>query len=268
MFDFGLAGRVALVTGASQGLGLEVAHAFARQGAHVVIAARSKERLEAAAAAINAAGGGAAVAVQTDVTSDAEVARFVEAAAARFGRIDILVTNASTPTRTSPPDRLDATADAFAYHFNVKMLGAVRTSQAALPHMRRQRWGRIVTIGGGAARTVGSGPSTAGAANSALANYSKGLSELVGPHGITVNCIHPSGLQATRYEAHIAEAMEQFGITREEAHRRTVAGVPIGRLPQSEDVAAAVLFFCSNQAGAITGQTISVDGGRGRGVIY
>lgn len=267
MFDFELAGKVAVVTGASQGLGRVIALEFARQGAGVVVAARRKTELESVVAEIESAGG-RALAVPTDVTSAEDVQALVQAADARFGRVDIAISNASTLTQNWRAGDLAATEDFFAYHLDVKFLGAMRLARAVVPIMQRGGWGRIVNVGGGAARTVGSGPSSAGSANAALANFSKGLSEMVGPDGITVNCIHPSNLYATRFEARFAEETARTGITREEAERRAAEGIPIGRMVTPEEVAAAVLFFCSAAASGITGQTISVDGGRGRGVTY
>ena len=149
----------------------------------------------------------------------------------------------------------------------MKLLGYVRMSRAVLPYMRPQHWGRIVNIGGIAAR-MSIGPSTAGATNSAIANFTSGLSNLVAKDGVTVNCIHPGSMRTQRHELNMQNAMAEFGITREEAERRTVAGIPIGRVLEPEELGQAIAFLCSDHTGAITGQTLAIDGGGVGAPVY
>ena len=264
MVDYGLRGKVALVTGGSMGLGRAVAEVLAREGVNVAICARGKPALDAAAAEI-AALGVQTLAVQADMTVQEDIEGLAAAVAARFGRIDILVNNATSfpvfPSSEIPVD------EAWVYHINVKLLGYVRMSRAVLPFMRPQGWGRIVNVGGIAAR-MSIGPSTAGATNSAIANFSSGLSNLVAKEGITVNCIHPGAMRTQRHEMNMQNAMAEFAITRHEAERRTVARIPIGRMLEPEDLGQTIAFLCSDYASAITGQTLAIDGGGVGAPVY
>ena len=264
--DLGLEGRVALITGGSQGIGRATALAMAQHGAHVAICARGREQLDAAATEADALGAGDVLAVTADMSVPEDIERFVAESAARFGRIDVLVNNAvSFPVGrfTEIPD------EAWQHHVNVKLLGYVRCFRAALPHLQRGGWGRVVNIGGVAARQSAANGMTAGAVNAAIANFTKSVSDSVAAEGITVNCIHPGSTRTQRHDLVMENAIaEEEGLTREQAEARSIAGIPIGRLIESEDIADAVLFFASEASGAITGQTIAVDGGAARGVYY
>lgn len=259
--DLGLQGKVVLITGGSQGIGRATAVAFAREGARVAICARGKEALEQAAAEV-AAAGGEVLAEPADVNMLADIERFVALAAERFGGVDVLVNNAVSFVLGGVDELPD---EAWQHHFNVKLLAFVRCARTALPHLRRAGSGRIINIAGMAAR---SGGGTAGAINAAIVNFSKGLADEVAGDGILVNTIHPGATRTHRHEIVMERRMRLEGISREEAERRSVAAIPIGRVIEPDDVANLIVYFASQQASAITGQTIAVDGGAGRGVYY
>ncbi len=265
MADYGLKDRIALVTGGSQGLGRSVAGTLAREGARIAICARGKEALDQAAGEI-AAMGAEVVPLQADMTVTEDIDGMVAAVAERFGRIDILVNNAASfpvfPSSEIPSD------EAWVYHIDVKLLAYIRCARAVLPHMRPGEWGRIINVGGIAARTTFGGPSTAGATNAAVANFTKGLSNVVAKDGITVNCVHPGAMRTQRHEMNLQNAMSEFGITHEEAERRTIARIPIGRMLEPDELGETIAFLCSRDAAAITGQTLAIDGGGTAAPVY
>ena len=263
--DLGIGGRVAVVTGGSRGIGKAIAMGLAREGARVAICARNLDGAEEAAEEIAKETGAEALAVQADVTSSSDVERFVSSVMERFGRIDILVNNAAN-FRSAP--FFDLTDDDWLDHFNVKMVGYVRMIRSIAPHMKQAHWGRIINIAGGAAREGGAYGWKAGPINAGIVNLTKKLCDELGPSGITVNAIHPGGGRTDRREASYRRTMEAEGISREEVERRAVADVPIGRLVGPEDTANTIVFLASEAAGAITGQILSVDGGKTRGVFY
>ena len=262
--DTGIAGRVALVTGGSMGIGLAVATALARQGARIAVCARDASRLEAAAAEIGSTGTDV-LAVSTDVRDPAAIERFVAAAAERFGRVDILVNNAVA----SLPGRFDTLSDeAFRQHVDVKLMGYIRCTRAVLPHMRHGRWGRIVNVAGMTARIVGDDRITNGVVNAGVTNFSKHLAQQVGRDGITVNAVHPGYTRTPRLEAMLRHTAQTRGIDVDEATAARTVEIPIGRLIETDDIAHLAVFLCSDLAGAITGQAIAVDGGSGQAINY
>jgi len=259
-----LAGRVALVTGGSKGIGRAVAAALARHGVKVAICARGEEALEAAAGELRALGA-EALAQVADVTRAGDIARFVAAAAARFGAIDILVNNAVSSTQGSFGALSD---EEWRHHVDVKLLGYVRCAREALPWLEKSGHGRIVNIGGMTARDVSAYRITNGVVNAGVSNFSKHLAEQVGRHRVTVNAIHPGYTQTPRMQAMIRRRAELEGHSIEEETRLRLAEIPIGRFIQPDDIAGVVLFLCSQAAAAITGQSIAVDGGSGRAINY
>jgi 3-oxoacyl-[acyl-carrier protein] reductase len=259
-----LAGRVALVTGGSKGIGRAVATALAQEGAKLALCARGQEALETAANALRALG--AEVLVQVaDVTRSADIARFVAAAAARFGAIDILVNNAVSSTQGSFGALSD---EEWRHHVDVKLLGYVRCAREAMPWLEKSPRGRIVNIGGMTARDVSAYRITNGVVNAGVSNFTKHLAEQVGRHGITVNAIHPGYTRTPRMEAMIRRRAELEGHSIEEETRQRLAEIPLGRFIEPGDIANMVLFFCSEAAAAVTGQSIAVDGGSGRAINY
>lgn len=262
--DLGLKGKVAVITGGSQGIGRATAIAFAREGAKVAICARGEEALSATAAAIGDAGG-EVLAERADVTAPADIERFVAGAAERLGGIDILVNNAVSFAVAGFGELPD---EAWQHHFDVKLMGYVRCTRAALPHLRRAGGGRIINVAGIAARHVTGPGMTAGAINAAIVNFSKSLADQVAADGILVNAVHPGATRTHRHDLIVERLMRDHGITAGEAEQRAVAAIPIGRLIEPEDVANLIVFLASDCAGAITGQTIGVEGGATRGVFY
>jgi NAD(P)-dependent dehydrogenase (short-subunit alcohol dehydrogenase family) len=260
--DIGLRGKSVLVTGGSRGIGRGIALAFAREGAHVAICARDAEQLEKTGAEIRALGAQAHTMV-VDLYQEADCIRAVDETAAAFGRFDVLVNNASS---NDGGTFLTSGDDQLMRRLYVKTLASIRCSRAAIPHFRRVGGGRIICMGGNSARTVGGLP--AGMGNAALVNFAKHLSEEVGPERILVNVVHPSFCKTDRYPARLAARAKERGITLAEAEASFAAQFAIRRIVEPEDIAPLVVFLASPHAAAITGQTISVDGGASRSIVY
>ena len=242
-----LDGKVALVTGASRGIGRAIALKLAAEGAKVAINyAGSTEKAEAVKAEIEAAGGEALL-CQADVSSSEAVAAMVEAVVGRFGRIDILVNNAGI-TR----DGLLARMKDEDFHAVLKTnLGGVYVcTKAVTKLMMKQRSGRIVNMASVVGLMGNAGQSNYAAAKAGVIGFSKSMAKELASRGITVNMVAPGFI-----DTDMTAAMT------EKAREATLAGVPLGRAGQPEDVANAVCFLVSDNASYITGQVVNVDGG-------
>lgn len=251
--DLQLNGKRAIVTGASRGIGKAIALSLAQEGVDVVITGRSEHTLQAAAAELQAATGGRIVPIVADTGSDASVSALVEAAIAQLGGIDILVNNAATPGGAAPAAQLgQVSASALLDDVNVKVAGYLRTAQAVAPHLVAAGWGRIMSIGGLAARSTGH--YVASIRNGAVSALTKNLADELGPKGITAIAIHPGG---TRTEKTTAEA-----------EARIAASNTIGRIVDASEIAWLVTVLASPRSGAINGETIAAGGGTPRVITY
>ncbi len=263
--ELGLVGKIAIVTGGSKGIGRATALALAQEGSDVAICARGIEDLEDAAAEIRAKTGRKVLSVRADMSRLEDIQNLVATTAAELGGVDILVNNAVNSVAAPFMELAD---DDWLNHINVKVMGYVRCAREAIPHMIRRGGGRIINIGGMAARSAGSLTNSNGVTNSAVSNIAKNLSDQVAKDGILVNCIHPGTTRTPRQTMILERQSRDANISMEEAESRAVANIPIGRMVEPEDVADLVLFLVSDRAGAITGQTIAVEGGAGRGIHY
>jgi 3-oxoacyl-[acyl-carrier protein] reductase len=262
--DFELQGKVALVTGGSRGIGRAVALKLAEQGAHVAICGRTRDSLDATARDIEALGVRCWT-YEADVSSLEDVERLVAQTGAHAGQIDVLVNNAVTST-SAPFDEL--TDDLFRYHIDVKLMAYIRIARLVLPFMQRQGGGRIVNVGGMTARIVAPLRMTNGVVNAGVANFTKQFSGYAAPFNVTVNCVHPGYTATERVQQIFEREAKEAGVSVDEIVARRTEDIPLGRLIQPDDMAAAVLFFCSPMSAMITGQSIAVDGGSGGAVVY
>jgi len=262
--DLNLKNKAVLVTGGNRGIGLAIALAFAAEGAHVAICGRDRAALDAACAAISNHGvraNASAVDLFTAEGCEHAVAAAVEA----FGGLDVLVNNASTGVSGTLETQTD---EKLMERVMGKTLASMRCTRAALPHLRTSGRGRIICVGGTAARTPGMDSLPSGLANSSLVNFAKHMSLQTAPDGITVNVVHPSFTKTERHADRLAARASQRGISLKEAEDSMAEGVPIGRMVEPGDIAPLVLFLASAQAGALTGQAIAVDGGATPTVVY
>lgn len=262
--DLGLRGKAVLVTGGSRGIGRHIAFAFAGEGADVAVCARNEEKLNQTGSELNALGGRTRTIV-ADLFQEADCRRAVDQTVKAFGRLDILVNNASTNVSGS---LLTAGDEALMERLMGKTLASMRCARAAIPHLRRAGGGRIICIGGLAARNPGKTSLPSGLGNAALANFAKHLSDEVAADGILVNIVHPSFCKTDRFPARVSARARERGISPAEAEASFASMFPIGRIVEPADIAPLVLFLASRHAGAITGQSIAVDGGMSRSVSY
>ncbi len=242
-------GKVAIVTGSSSGIGQAIALAFGREGASVVLAARSQDPLRAHAETIRTTGG-KALAVRTDISRLSDVQEMVQKAVQDFGRIDILVNNAAyteiamKPFYEMKPQDWDG-------EINTTLKGTLNCCWAVLPQMMKQRQGRIVNITTAGVKTGAQYLSLYGASKAAVAQFTKSLAMEMVPHGILVNAVAPGMVRTGALD-------RVFG---EELLKTQLASQGVGRLGSAEEVAAVVLFLASDEASYVTGQHWSVCGG-------
>jgi NAD(P)-dependent dehydrogenase (short-subunit alcohol dehydrogenase family) len=253
--DLGLQGKVAIVTGGSDGIGRATALRLAAEGAKVAICARGREKLEAVAAEIRAAGG-EALAFACDVTDAAALVAFVDRVAAHWGRLDILVNNAGTSIAKHFDQVDDAT---WQLDLDLKLMGAVRASRAALPHLRRQGGGRIVnitTVGGKQPRENSLPTTVTRAAGLAL---TKAMSKDFARDRVLVNTVCIGLIKSGQHERRADAA----GMSRESYYesRAQAAAIPLGRFGEAEEVANVIAFLVSERASYVTGTSINLDGG-------
>lgn len=263
--DLGIAGKSAIITGGSMGIGKAIAMSLALEGVNVAICARGREQLEKAAREIRNVTGSRVLAVRADMAINDEIKGLVVATVEEFKGIDILINNAVSPEAGGGlmelPDTTWQTA------LNTKLMGYVRCTREVVPYMKSRGWGRIVNIGGMAARISGRSFAS-GVVTAAVANLTKNLSIELSPQGILVNNIHPGSVRTPRLENIWSEIGQRSGLTVEQVEQQSVGKILIGRILDPEDIANVVLFLVSEKGGGITGESIAVDGGEGRGVVY
>ncbi|HVF32104.1 MAG TPA: SDR family oxidoreductase [Acidimicrobiales bacterium] len=243
--DLGIAGRVALVTAASKGLGRASAIALAQEGCRVVICARGEEALSAAATAIEEAGGDV-LAIVDDVTDAEAPARLVAATVEHFGAIDIVVGNAGGP----PPGRaLDVTDEAIEAAVNANLTTSVRLAREAVPHLRASGWGRLCFITSSSVKQPIPTLALSNLARTGLWSWAKTAAQDLFDDGITVNLACPGSHDTDRMKALVASGAFQ------------------GALGDPADFGKVVAFLCSDAAKFLSGQAVVVDGGRVTGLL-
>lgn len=260
--DLGLAGKNALVTGGSLGIGHATAAALAAHGANVVISARDVERTQQAAKEIADETGGRVVAVPGDMGKKAEIDAMFATARAALGHIDILINNAGA----SPAGRIhELTDEQWLSSFEVKLMGYVRCARTALPDMISRRWGRIINVSGRGGEVVT--PSyLLGCFNAAVNHFTRALALEAAPHQVLVNAVSPAATNTPRLQAIMAHRAQETGKSVEEVLAAVSANVPVGRAAEPQDVADLIAFLCSQRASHIAGAIVNVDGGGAHGV--
>jgi 3-oxoacyl-[acyl-carrier protein] reductase len=261
--DLGLKGRAAAVAAASRGLGRATARALAAEGAAVALCGRDEARIREAAEAIASETGARTLAVVADVGVAADCARFVDTAAAAFGRLDILVTNTGGPRS----GRFEATDDdAWEEAFRVTLANVVHLVRAAVPHMRRNRWGRILNVASLSARQPIDGLVLSNAFRPAILGLAKTLANELAADGILVNTLCPGYTRTDRLDELAHVRAKAAGTTPEQILADLAKVVPLARVAEPEEFAAVAAFLCSERASYVTGTTLAVDGGASRGI--
>lgn len=261
--DLGLNGKIAIIGGASQGIGYGVAHQLAEEGAKVVITARREPALQAAAEKIRNSTGAEVLVVPSDIRKSEDCSKVAEATLKAFGRIDILVNNDGAP----PIGRIEDFDDiAWQKAVEQNLYSVIRMTRHCIPHMKSGGYGRIINVTSVSTRQPIAGLGLSVATWAGVIAYAKTLSLELGPSGITVNTILPGRVDTGRLELVTRQRAEKEGKDPEKMIAELLHEVPIGRLGRPEDVAGLVALLVSPRGGFITGTAIQVDGGLQRSV--
>jgi NAD(P)-dependent dehydrogenase (short-subunit alcohol dehydrogenase family) len=251
--ELGLQGKVAVITGATQGIGKATALRLASEGAKVVLCARGQPLLDAVAAEIRAAGG-AAHTVAADVSQAQDCVRIAREAIAAFGGIDILVNNAGT---AQTGEFESVTDEVWQADLDLKLFAAIRLIRLALPHMKARGGGRIVNVTNIGARQPGARSMPTTVTRAAGQAMTKALSKEFAPHNILVNTVCIGLVRAGQHEKRAARQ----GVDVESIYRDMARTIPLGRVGRAEEAANVIAFLVSEAASFVTGSSINIDGG-------
>jgi 3-oxoacyl-[acyl-carrier protein] reductase len=249
--------KVVVITGASRGIGLGIAKAFAREGGQTVLISSSAENLNGAAKAVNAKSGPQALPIEADLRNVAACENVFVKVKERFNRCDVLVNCAGA---TKAGSFLDLPDVAWTDGFALKFFGCVRLCRLFWPLLKAAE-GHVINIDGGAARSPTAEFLIGGSVNAAMANFSKGLSQLGKRDGVNVNVIHPGTTETERNLQLLAQRAAASGRSVAELQAETLAKSGTRRIGKPEDIAELTLFLCSERARHIQGTAIAVDGG-------
>ncbi len=253
-----LDGKVALITGASKGIGRVMSRLFAREGAAVVCAARSRELVEETAALVKA-DGGRAVAVTGDAATEADVQRMVAASVREFGKLDTLVNNAGDG---GPTKRVqDYTTDDWFYTINSCLTSSYMCTRFAVPEIIKAGGGAIVNVSSTAGRRGLAFRIGYCSAKAGQVGMTYGMALELAPHNIRVNAIAPGAVEGDRIDRVIAGQAEVRGVALDDMRRTFVERSPLKRMSTAEDIATLAVYLCSEAAKNLSGQCVSVTAG-------
>jgi len=265
--DLQLTGKRAVVTGGASGIGRATATLLAAEGADVVIASRSADRLRQAAEEIGASSGRPVHPVPVDTSDETSVRAMAARAAELVGPIEILVNCAAVPAGQRPAGGFETiTSEMFWADVNVKVLGYLRCAQALAPGMIAAGWGRIINVSGLAARSTGS--VVGSIRNVSVAALTKNLADELGRHGVNVTVVHPGLTRTEATPGVVAATASREGIEPAAVERRLAAGNVVGRMITADEVAAVIVFLASPRSSAINGDAVACGGGAPRAIHY
>ncbi len=257
--DLAMAGKKAIVTGGSEGIGRAITWALAREGVEVAICARRTEPLEQAAAEIANTTGRKIFPIPADLTKAADAENFVNKAHAALGRVDILVNNAGS----APGGVIEhLTEEDWAGALQLKFMGYVRCMKHVLPIMQEQKKGRVVNVIGNDGVKVSYWEIAPGAANAAGQNLTLSLASQYGRDNISFVCVNPGPVRTERWTGLVNAMARDMSMSFEEADKLAPASIPLGRIAEVEEVANLVTFLASDLAFFVNGTMIEIDGGQ------
>jgi 3-oxoacyl-[acyl-carrier protein] reductase len=254
--NLGIAGRSAIVTGASRGIGRAIAEELAREGVDVALVARNADSLQAVAQMLEQQHRVRATAFAGDV-GGAGLAHLLNGVSARMGPVDIVVNNAGS---TASGDLHSDDEAIWRNAIDVKLMGYLRVIRHFSPSMIERRWGRIVNVIGRTGVQPEPKYLAGGAINAALVNLTRALARELGPSQVLVNGINPGPIATTRWQAIVGQR-QQLAPGDGDAHAKALAAIPLGRIGNVDDVASLAVLLCSERASFVTGAIVSIDGG-------
>jgi len=251
--ELGLKGKVAVVTGGTQGIGRATALRLAQEGAHVAICARTQEAVEKTAAEIQKHGA-QALGIAADMSKAADIERFMKAVVDKFGRIDILVNNAGTSKRGA---FLELTDEEWEADIELKVFGAIRCTRLAVPHMKKHGGGRIINITISSAKQPGAQSYPTSVSRAAGLAITKALSKEFAADNILVNTVCIGKIKSGQHE----RRYKKEGISADQYYATAAKDIPMKRVGEAEEVANVITFLASDAASYVTGSSINLDGG-------
>lgn len=262
--ELGLKGRVALVAGASQGLGKAVALELSREGAKVAVCALDDPELPLAVAEIRQTTGGEVIGIPVDLSRAEDARGFVRKGVEHFGTVDILVNNAG-----GPPDRtfLEVDEEQWQLGIRLNLMSTILMTREAVPIMKEKRWGRIINMTSISVKQPIDGLILSNTVRSGVIGFAKTLSNELAPFNVTVNNVCPGYTMTERVRKLAIDVAQKKGTTPEAIVKAWTATIPMGRLGTPEDFAALVTFLASERSGYITGASIQIDGGYYKGIM-
>ena len=251
--DLGLKGKIAVITGGTDGIGKAAALIFAKEGAKVAICARTQANLDKTAAEIKALGA-EVLAVSADISKPADIERFMDAVVKQFGGMDILVNNAGLSMRGK---FLEITDDKWHEDIELKVFGAIRCCRLAIPHMKKRGGGRILNISISSAKQPGAGSMPTSLSRAAGLVITKSLSKEFAPDNILVNAVCIGKIKSGQHD----RRMVRESISPEKYYHDNSKDIPMARFGDAEEAANVIVFLCSGAASYVTGTSVNLDGG-------
>ncbi len=259
--DLGLRGRACIVTGGSRGIGRQVARQHVGEGADVLLVGRGERSLAEAVAELSAAGPGRAESVVLDITGAHAADEAVRTCRHRFGTVDVLVNNAGRSVTRSLEELTD---EDWQGDWEVNVMAPMRLMRAAVPEMAQRGWGRVVNVSSSSGKRPGQRNVAYSVTKAAELSLSRAYADYYAPRGVRINAVTPGPVAGELWlePGGLADQTAQArGMTRDEVLENMAAGLPVRRLAGPEEIAAVIVFLCSEHASNVSGAAWSVDGG-------